>query len=114
MPSGETLLAAMLGFFLIILYLWAKVQIEEVMRENNQLTQKKLFLEQKADDLKVQINALMSYERISKCAREKGLIPVRSRDIGELPVDLSGLPVYTVMPRAGRQEAGIQPIPIHH
>jgi cell division protein FtsL len=113
-PNGSAVLVVMIGFLIVILYLWARVQVEEVLRETDKLTQEKLFLEQKVNDLDIQINAMRGYERIAREARKQGLILVRSRDIDELPVDLSGLPVYTVMPRAGWQQAGMQPVSLKH
>ena len=104
----------MVGFLLIVLYLWARVQVEEVLRETDKLAHERIFLEQKVNDLNIQISAMRGYERIAREARKQGLVPVRSRDIDELPVDLSGLPVYTVMPRAGWQQAGMQPVPLKH
>ncbi|HDQ46129.1 MAG TPA: hypothetical protein ENN17_11650 [bacterium] len=112
--NGAVILLTLSGFVLVVLHLGARVQIEEVLRETDRLRQEKIFLEQKTGDLRIQLNGLRSYERISRLARNQGLVSVRSRDIGELPVDLSGLSVYTVMSRSGWHQAGFQPLRLDH
>lgn len=82
---------AFLVFILLVIYLGGKVHIEYVLRETETLSQKKALLEKKAADLRIQVHALESYDRIVAKAREQGLVFVHHRDVTELPVDLEGI-----------------------
>ncbi|NQT23724.1 hypothetical protein HQ585_00050 [candidate division KSB1 bacterium] len=82
---------AFLVFILLVFYLGGKVHIEYVLRETGALGENKTVLERRTADLRVQVNALQSYDRIVAKAQEQGLVFVRHNDIADLHVDLEGI-----------------------
>lgn len=107
--SGAFTLLAIASFVIFVLYLGAKVQVEEVLRETSELTQEKLYLERKVNDLNLEINGLKSYERISRLAKKQGLVPVESSDLEKLPVDFDGLSYFNIDPQKDLYHAGMWP-----
>ena len=103
-------LLGLAAFVIFIFYLGAKVQVEEVLRETSELTEEKLYLDLKVNDLNLEINALKSYERISRLAKRQGLVPLESRDLKQLKVNFDGLSFFTINPRLGLSHAGMQPV----
>lgn len=80
-----------LGLALFLFYLWGKVQIDFVVRGNAQKKQAGISLQHEIDDLRIEINRLKSYQRITDLAITQGLTFLPPNRIEELPVDLSGL-----------------------
>jgi len=75
----------MLGF-----YLWGKVQIDFVLRDNDKLAYQKKILLQEIKDLQVQIEALQSYQRIVRLAKKQGLVFVSPMQRSVLTVQTDG------------------------
>jgi cell division protein FtsL len=85
-------LILMMGFFsvaLIAFYLWGKVQIDFVLRENQRLDRKKKSVERVVDDLHIQVDALKRYQRIVELAKEQGMEFLSASQLDELTVDLN-------------------------
>jgi hypothetical protein len=72
-------------------YLWGKIQIDFAVRKNAGLERQYQSLQHDIDNLRVDINTLKSYQRITDTAQEQGLVFLEPDRIDELPVDLSGL-----------------------
>jgi len=100
---------AFLVFILLVLYLGGKVHIEYVLRETEALGEQKRAIDRKVTDLRVQVHALQSYDRIVKKAQEQGLVFVRHADIVDLEVDLDGLETLQNQPKSKLQMARILP-----
>ncbi len=87
-------LILMMGFFsvaLIVFYLWGKVQVDFVLRENQQLDRKKKSVERVVDDLRIQVDALKRYQRIVELAKEQGMEFLSASQLDELTVDLNNV-----------------------
>jgi hypothetical protein len=104
--------SALLGLALFAFYLWGKIQIDFAVRKNAGLQRQCESLQHDIDDLRVDINHLKSYQRVTDKAQELGLVFLGSDQIEELPVDLSGLrrdsgsPVRgTVLAQQSRKES---------
>jgi len=79
-----------LVFFSIVLglYLLGSVEINLAILENDNLLKEKETYIQQVNDLRMQINQMRSYQRISMLAREQGLISVPAVMLDEIAVDL--------------------------
>lgn len=80
-----------LGICVVAIYLWGKVEIDFIMRENTRLESVRNALQLEVDDLRTQVIRLKSYERIVALAKQQGLDFVPASNLSELPVDLKGL-----------------------
>ena len=80
-----------LGLGLFAVYLWGKIQIDFAVRKNAGLQRRCESVLHDIDDLRVEINTLKSYQRVTDMAREQGLVFLEPDQIEVLPVDLSGL-----------------------
>jgi len=76
---------------MIVLYLWGRVQIDFVIRDNDRLGGECQRLQYVVDDLRVEVSALKGYARIVGRAKERGMVFVSAARIRELPVDLEGI-----------------------
>lgn len=88
--GGFTLLG-IVGFVLIMFYFWGKVQIDFILRNNDQLRQEKQTLQRELDELRVQVNTMKSYQRIVSLAEERGMVFPSTSNLEYLPVDLNGI-----------------------
>ena len=76
---------------MLVFYLWGKVQIEFIMRQNDELSREKRMLQQKVSALRITVNRKRRYERIVKEARSLGLNFVAPNRLYELPVSTEEL-----------------------
>ena len=76
-----------IGFVLVAVYLWGTVQIDFDLRQNDSLKQKKQNLQNEVNDLRIQVNALASYQRIVPLASEMGLVFLSANHKRELFVE---------------------------
>lgn len=88
--GGFTLLG-IVGFVLIMFYFWGKVQIDFILRKNDQLRQEKQTFQRELDELRVHVNAMKSYQRIVSLAEERGMVFPSTSNLEYLPVDLTGI-----------------------
>lgn len=88
--SSPFVLFGFISFVIFGFYLWGKVQIDFVLRENDRLTNQKKVLEQDIKDLQVQIEALRSYQRIVRLAKKQGLVFVSPTRRSVLSVQTEG------------------------
>jgi hypothetical protein len=100
-----------LGLVMFVFYLWGKIQIDFAVRNNADLERQCRSLQHDIDDLRVEINTLKSYQRVTDAAQNQGFVFVGPDQTGELPVDLSGLKAIgsertqkTVLARGGHGE----------
>ncbi|MFQ5865052.1 MAG: cell division protein FtsL [bacterium] len=84
--SGFTIIIVfLLGFFLMIFYVWLKVQTNLVSAEVQQLRTKQSRLLAENEELKAEVAQLSSFARIQKIALEKlHLTFLPSEDIVEI------------------------------
>ena len=76
---------------LTVLYLWGRVQIDFMIRDNDRLSRERLHLQHAVDDLRVEVSTKKGYQRIVTLAKEQGMVFVLASRIQELPVDLDGI-----------------------
>jgi len=88
--GGFTLLG-IVGFVLIMFYFWGRVQIDFILRQNDQLRQEKQSVQRELDELLVQVNTMKSYQRIVSLAEERGMVFPSTSNLEVLPVDLTGI-----------------------
>ena len=88
--SSPFVLVGFLSLVILGFYLWGKVQIDFVLRNNDKLAHQKKILEQDIKDLQVQIEALRSYQRIVGLAKKQGLVFVSPTRRGVLSVQTDG------------------------
>jgi|GEM_PF-996771 len=105
--GGGFRLSCFLGFIITLLYLWGKVQIDFVLRENDRYEQKIRNLQRETDDLRIQINHLRSYARIVGLAEKRGMTFVSASDQEELPVDMKGIDAHSEKRTVTLQYAGV-------
>jgi cell division protein FtsL len=105
--SGGFIFVAFIAFIIAAFYLWGKVQIDFVIRENDVLEQKKRELQRKVDDLRVQINRKKEYQRIVSLAKKHGMVFLSPENMAELPIDMSGLDIFLNQSGSKFQCAGI-------
>ena len=86
--GGLILLLGLSSVALIAFYLWGKVQIDFVLRENQRLDSKKKSVERVVDDLRIQVDALKRYQRIVELAKEQGMEFPAASQLDELTVNL--------------------------
>ena len=85
------LIMTLIGFssaVLVTLYLWGKVQVDFVLIENQRLNRQRQMLQQEVDDLQIQVNALMRYERIVELAKEQDMDFITAAQLQLLVVDV--------------------------
>ena len=87
--GGMILLMGFSFVALIAFYLWGKVQIDFVLRENQRLDRKKKSVQRVVDDLRIQVDALKHYQRIVELAKEQGMEFLSASQLDELTVDLN-------------------------
>ncbi len=80
-----------LGICVFAVYLWGKVEIDFMLRDNTKLESVCNSLQLDVDDLRTQVIRLKSYERIVALAKQQGLDFVPASNLSELSVDLDGL-----------------------
>jgi cell division protein FtsL len=88
---GLLTLIILLDVAIVLAHLWGRVQINFIVRRNEQLEEKKRKLQAEIDDLSAQINNMKSYQRIVKLAKEQGLVFVSTDQLEDLPVDLKNI-----------------------
>jgi len=88
--SSPFVLVGFLSLVILGFYLWGKVQIDFVLRDNDKLAYQKKILEQDIKDIQVQIEALRSYQRIVRLAKKQGLVFVSPTRRGVLTVQTDG------------------------
>ena len=76
-----------IGFVLVVVYLWGTVQIDFDLRQNDSLKLKKQNLQNEVNDLRIQVNALASYQRIVTLASEMGLVFLSANHKRELFIE---------------------------
>lgn len=97
--GSRSFLFFLVSVTLVVLYLWGRVQIDFVIRENDRLGREVQQLQNAVDDLRVDVNAKKGYQRIVTLAREQGMVFVSASRIEELEVDLRGIhPLPEAMP----------------
>lgn len=70
------LLAMCVGFFLVFLFVWERVDMVRVGYQVERLKQEKTILERERDQLHVKVSALSAPDRIAKVATERlGMVP---------------------------------------
>lgn len=89
--GGMILLMGFLFVILISFYLWGKVQIDFVLRENQQLSRKNRSVQRVVDDLRIQVDALKRYQRIVELAKKQGMEFLSASQLDELTVDLDDI-----------------------
>jgi len=112
-PKGGFILFGMVAFVLVAFYLWGKVQVDFVLRGNDRLEQKKRVLQRELNDLRVQVNAMKSYQRITELAKKQGMVFVSANRLAELSVDLDGLDVPINVQEYELQVAGFHMIRVN-
>ena len=93
-PSFYGGMILLIGFSFVVLiafYLWGKVQIDFVLRENQRLNRKKRSVQRVVDDLRIQVDALKRYQRIVELAKEQGMEFLSASQLDELTVDLNDI-----------------------
>ena len=93
-PSFYGGMILLMGFSFVVLiafYLWGKVQIDFVLRENQRLNRKKRSVQRVVDDLRIQVDALKRYQRIVELAKEQGMEFLSASQLDELTVDLNDI-----------------------
>ncbi|MBN2029940.1 hypothetical protein JW824_06805 [bacterium] len=95
-----------IGFILISLYLWGTVQIDFDLRQNDNLKQEIESLQNETNDLRIQVNALASYQRIVALASERGLVFLSANHKKELAVDWMDQEISLEQEEAQIQYAG--------
>ncbi len=111
--KGRFILFGMVAFVLVAFYLWGKVQVDFVLRGNDRLEQKKRALQRELNDLRMQVNAMKSYQRITELAKKQGMVFVSANRLAELPVDLEGLDVSLNVQEYEFQVAGFHMIRVN-
>ena len=99
----------LMGFSFVVLiafYLWGKVQIDFVLRENQRLNRKKRSVQRVVDDLRIQVDALKRYQRIVELAKEQGMVFLSASQLDELTVDLNDVEDYRRIKDADVRYAG--------
>ncbi len=86
--SGGIVLFVFIVTIIISFYLWGKVQIDFVLRDNDRLKLDRQTLEREWNDLHIQVNALRRYDRIVEIAKQQGMVFVQKSNLDELSVDL--------------------------
>jgi len=71
---------------MLVFYLWGKVQLEFIMRQNDELSGEKRILQQKVNALRIKVNRKRRYERIVAKARSQGLNFIAPNRLYELRV----------------------------
>ena len=89
--KGKIILFGVVGFVIVLFYLWGKVQINLVLQKNDNLKRRERALQLEIDDLRSQIDAMKSYKRIVELAQKQGLIPLSPSRVAELQVDMKGI-----------------------
>lgn len=105
--GGGFVLLIFLGTIVTSFYLWGKVQIDFVLRENDQLNLKRQTVQRELDDLRAQVNALKRYERIVDLAKKRGMVPVTTSNLDQLSVDMKGLKTYSSEKELSLRYAGM-------
>jgi len=98
-----------IGFIIIVLYMWGKVQIDFILRDIDTLRDKKSVLQIEVDNLQIEVNRMRSYTRIVKEARKLGLDFVAASKITTLEVDLQGIDSYDYNRPLKLRYAGLNP-----
>ena len=105
--GGGWVLIFVLGLTMLGFYLWGKVEIDFVLRENDGLKDRKFALQRERDDLRLQVDGMRSYQRIVRLAKEQGMVVLSSNRMAELTVDLTGVDTYLSGEASGLKYAGI-------
>ena len=107
---GMFVFLGLIAFVMLLFHLWGKVEIDLVLRENDQLEQKRVKLQREVDELKVQINTKKRYQRIVPLANKQGMRFLSAEDVTVLNVDLSGLGTIKYTVGKDLKYAGFEPI----
>ena len=96
-----------LGIIITSFYLWGKVQIDFVLRENDRLNLERQTAQRELDDLRAQVNALKRYDRIVELAKKWGMVPVTTSNLDQLTVDIEDLKTHPGERRLSLRYAGM-------
>lgn len=107
---GGLVLSFVVGFVMVAFYFWGRVQIDFVLRGNDRLEQRKRAFQRELDELRVQVNAMKSYQRIVDLAKKRGMVFVSASRLAELPVDMRGVETPLNMQEYELQYAGFNMI----
>jgi hypothetical protein len=110
--NGIFLMIVLSSVMMSIFYLWGKIQIDLILRENGHLEQERQSIQHEIDDLQVRIDGLKGYQQIVQKAKILGLDFVSPERIEELPVDLQGLDHVIPQEENRLQYAGVEPFGI--
>jgi cell division protein FtsL len=93
-------------------YFWGKVRVDLKINENYQLELEKRRLQTDVNDLRAQVQELMSYHRIVDLAKKRGLVILSAANQANLPIKLEGLnPKYDSNIISRIHYAGLTPVP---
>jgi hypothetical protein len=106
-PAAVFFAAGLTG--LVLIFLWGQVQINFILLKNDGLIEDKRRVEREVDELRLQIHALQSSQRIAQAAAKRGLGAVKAGQIEELSVDAKGIRMEN---RSGEKASFADIIPI--
>jgi hypothetical protein len=106
--SGLPGLVFILGFILLIFFLWGRVHIDFAVQELQDLDLERESMIHNIEELQASVDALHQFQRISALALQQGLTFVDHSKRYRLPVDFSGLEAVYI-PESGLQVAGFGP-----
>ena len=110
--KGIFFLMSLTGIAVVVLYLWGRVQIDLVLRENGALGQEKQNVQSEIDVLRAQVNSMKGYQQIIEKAKSRGMVFLSTARRAELPVDLKGLKSPVELQENDLQLAGMDPFGI--
>ena len=99
-------------FITLIFYFWGKVRVDLSIHENHQLKLEKRRMQNEVNDLRAQVQELMSYQRIVDLAEKQGLVVLSADNQDNLPVKMKGLSSEYKDTATRLQYAGLAPIRI--
>lgn len=108
--NAQIILLGLLSLIAIGIYFWGAVQIDFVIRKNSELEKMRDALSRECDDLEIQINALQSYERIAREAKQQGIHMPSTQNVKEIKIDFSGIEYYYIGDDLGIRYADINPL----
>jgi hypothetical protein len=100
------------GFVVLVFYLWGRVEIDFIIRENDALLEKKSSLQRSVDDLRIQVDTLKGYHRVVEFVKKRGMVSISANKLSELPVDLDGIEFHPSLGEVEIKYAGFPLFPM--
>ena len=89
--KGGFLLFVVVVVFLVAGYFWGTVQIDFVVRKNDQLKYQKQMLQYEINDLRIRDNKQKSYQRIVRLAKKQQMVFLSALKRADLIVDFDDI-----------------------